>query len=199
LPAFPFADPEKFPNVVLRKASNFRLLKEIAEIPECESTLAIREVFSMASAEDLAKAKVARTPLAFAETLELYYDGTVTEADWKRCPQASSTNAPGNYFISVFFPRKDATPNESDIELESASEEEEAALESAVDTDFSDDAERVVSAAVILFPWFHVFITTTTAAGGCLALRARADELAEDGGGRGGSHPQMHERFPHAS
>jgi hypothetical protein len=187
-------------STVLRKASNFRLLKEIAEVPECESTLAIREVFSMSSAEDLAKAKVARTPLAFAETLELYYDGTVTEADWKRCPQASSTNAPGNYFISVFHPRTDATPNESDIESESASEEEEeAALESAVDTDSGDDAERVVSAAVTLFPCFHVFITTTPAAGGCLALRARADELAEDGGGRGGSHPPMHERFPHAS
>jgi hypothetical protein len=189
VPAFPFADPEKFPNVVLRKASNFRLLREIAEMPECETSLAIRDLFGMVSAEDFAKCKVARTPLAFAQTLELYYDDKVTEADWKRCPQASSTNAPGNYFISVFFPRKDATrtSNESDIESESGAEEQEPALESAVDTDSGEDAECVVSAAVTLFSSFHVFITTTPAAGGCLALRARADERAEEGGGRGGS------------
>jgi hypothetical protein len=110
----------------------------------------MREVFDMASAEDLARSKVQRTPLPFAEATRLYYEGKDTEDDWRQCPKAQSTNAPGTYLISVYRPSADEAEK---IVLEDTSEDE---LEFGSVDSASDGAGECVVSASDMLPGYQV-------------------------------------------
>jgi hypothetical protein len=140
-----------FEDVVLRKTANFAMLQKVAQLPQCEATNAIREVFEETTPRDLALWKVARTPLLFARALGQYYQGLDTPADWSQCPKAEGINAPGVYFIPVFKPERGGSDafDDDDLELDGESAEGASDLEIDFDSNHGADNEHPVSAIEI--------------------------------------------------